>query len=131
MSTDPSYVEVLVCTTCRFWAKPPARLRSAAPEPRAGARLYAALQANPPAGARIVPVQCLANCSLGCTIALRGPGRWSYIYGRIDADADLCSIREGILRYAAAPDGIVPWRERPDHFRKNCIARLPPLEVAP
>ncbi|MYH58038.1 MAG: metal-binding protein, partial [Boseongicola sp. SB0675_bin_26] len=24
--------------------------------------------------------------------------------------------------------GLVPWRERPEHFRKNCIARIPPIE---
>ena len=29
--------------------------------------------------------------------------------------------------YAATPDGIVPWRERPEIFRKRVIARVPPL----
>ena len=40
-------------------------------------------------------------------------------------------MREGATKYAATPDGVVPWRERPDHFRKNCIARIPPLDPTP
>ena len=65
----------------------------------------------------------------GCTIALRSPGRWTYVYGNIDPAAQLETVVEGVTRYAATPDGLVPWRERPEHFRKNCIARIPPLEV--
>ena len=37
-------------------------------------------------------------------------------------------IVDGVTRYHNAADGLVPWRERPEHFRKNCIARIPPLE---
>ena len=38
-------------------------------------------------------------------------------------------ILDGVARYRATPDGLVPWRERPEHFRKNCIARIPPREA--
>jgi predicted metal-binding protein len=27
------------------------------------------------------------------------------------------------------PDGIVPWRDRPTIFRKQSIARIPPMET--
>jgi predicted metal-binding protein len=30
-------------------------------------------------------------------------------------------------RYDAAPDGLVPWRERPLPFRKGVVSRTPPL----
>ena len=29
------------------------------------------------------------------------------------------------------PDGIVPWRERPQEFRKGVVARIPPAPVLP
>ena len=44
-------------------------------------------------------------------------------------EADVADILSGAAAYAAAPDGIVPWRERPEIFRKQSIARIPPLEL--
>jgi predicted metal-binding protein len=38
-------------------------------------------------------------------------------------------IRQGAALYRDAPAGLVPWRERPEHFRRNSIARIPPLEI--
>ena len=32
------------------------------------------------------------------------------------------------LTAAGAPDGLVPWRERPVIFRKQSLARIPPME---
>lgn len=117
-------MELLVCVTCR---RGPANGDNA---PRPGALLHDALVNDGlPAGLSITPVECLSNCSQGCTIALRGPGRWTYVYGNLDETAHLETIREGAARYQATPDGLVPWRERPEHFRKNCVARIPPMEM--
>lgn len=118
----PPAVDLLVCTTCRAPGADPAA-------PRAGAALAAALAGAPPAGVRVVPVECLSNCARGCTVALRGAGRWSYVYGDLDPDRDLAQLVHGAAKYREAPDGLVPWRERPEHFRKHCIARIPPLEA--
>ena len=118
-------VTLHVCTTCR--AGEPVVEGTLCP----GARLHAALdQAGAPEAVRIVPVQCLSACAQGCTIALSAPGRWSYVYGRL-TDADVPDILAGAAAYARAPDGIVPWRERPAIFRKQSVARLPPLDLAP
>ena len=38
------------------------------------------------------------------------------------------TILEGVAKYRESDDGRVPWRERPEHFRKNCVARIPPIE---
>lgn len=119
-------VDLLVCVTCRRSA--PAEPAAEGGAPRDGAQLLAALQAaGLPDSVRLMPVECLSNCTRGCTVALRGPGRWSYVYGNLDVSVTDVLV-DGVARYAAAPDGLVPWRERPEHFRKNCIARLPPLE---
>lgn len=61
---------------------------------------------------------------------LRGSGRWTYVYGNLSETDDIESIVDGTARYLHTDDGIVPWRERPATFRKNCIARIPPLEAA-
>ena len=111
-----------VCTTCRGGDPgPPA-------DARPGAALHGALAAAPlPAGVEIRPVECLSACSQGCSVALSAPGKWSYVYGRL-TPADAPAILAGAALYAAAPDGIVPWRDRPAIFRRQSLARIPPQE---
>ena len=109
-----------VCTTCK------AGEAVAEGEAPCGARLHAALTAAaPPAGVRIVGVECLSACNTGCAVSLTKPGGWSYVYGRLTLE-DVPAILEGAGKYAASTDGIVPWRERPTVFRKQSIARVPP-----
>jgi predicted metal-binding protein len=127
----PGPVDLLVCTTCQSALPDPSRPTGAAGMARDGARLLDLLRrAELPETVRLVPVECLSNCTRGCTVALRGPGRWTYIYGNLDPALHMDPLIDGAARFAAAPDGLVPWRERPDHFRKNCIARIPPLEAS-
>lgn len=112
-------VTLHVCTTCR--AGQP--VEDGCPPP--GATLAARLAADAPPGVRVVPVECLSACDNGCAVALSGPGRWSYVYGRM-TPCDAPEILSGAAAYAAAPDGLVPWRERPVIFRKQSLARIPP-----
>lgn len=120
----PSVPELLVCTTCRRPEDPDADPDA----PRPGQRLYDALMADPPMGVRITPVACLSNCSRGCSVVLRGPGRWTFVYGDLAPDSGPAILHEGAARYRDAPAGLVPWRERPAHFRHHAIARIPPME---
>ena len=110
-----------VCTTCK--AGEP--VEDGHPVP--GARLHAALIAGEiPEGLRIVGVECLSACNSGAAVALSAPGRWSYVYGRL-TEADAAEILAGAGAYVAAPDGLVPWRARPVIFRKQSLARIPPI----
>jgi predicted metal-binding protein len=118
-------VTLHVCITCR--AGQPLGDDETTP----GARLHAAiLQAGTPACVDVVAVECLSACSQGCSVALSAPGRWSYVYGRL-SEVNAQDIVAGAAAYAAAPDGIVPWRTRPEIFRKQSLARLPPIAVLP
>ncbi|MCC8963566.1 DUF1636 domain-containing protein [Bradyrhizobium sp. Pear76] len=118
-------VTLHVCITCR------AGQTLAEGETAPGARLHAALvEAGVPDDVNLVPVECLSACSQGCSVALSAPGRWSYVYGRLSAD-NARDVIAGASAYAAAPDGIVPWRSRPEIFRKQSLARIPPLPVVP
>lgn len=121
--SDLPPVELLVCTTCKM-GQPVLE-----GETCLGEQLYAALaDGEMPEGVTLKGVECFSNCNEGCSVALRGgAARWSYVYGRLDPDK-VGIVLEGVARYRATADGLVPWRERPEHFRKNCIARIPPLE---
>ena len=59
---------------------------------------------------------------------LRQPGGWTYVYGRMTLD-DAPEIARGAALYATTTDGIVPWRDRPVIFRKQSLARIPPMET--
>ncbi len=114
-------VRLLVCATCRAGEA----VEDGRPVP--GARLAAALEAGgAPDGVVLQRVECLSACGQGCAVALCAPGRWSYVYGRL-TEADAPDILTGAAAYATAPDGLVPWRERPVIFRKQSLARLPPI----
>ena len=116
-------VELLVCTTCRNG------MAVDADGARPGSVLHDRLVgADLPEGVTLRAVECLSNCDSGCSVVLRGGAkRWTYVYGNLDPEkADI--VLDGAARYRATSDGLVPWRERPEHFRKNCIARIPPLE---
>ncbi|WP_299369132.1 DUF1636 domain-containing protein [uncultured Tateyamaria sp.] len=122
--SDLPPVELLVCVKCRREMDIPEG------GTRPGEALHAELaDRTMPEGVTLKAVECLSNCSSGCSVAVRGGAqRWTYVYGNLMEDRDADMVVDGIAKYAATADGLVPWRERPEHFRKNCIARIPPQE---
>ena len=114
--------ELLVCVKCRRGIDTPGETR------RPGKVLADAVAAQLPEGVRLREVECMSNCERGCSVALRGEGRWTFVYGNLtEADAD--TVTHGAALYAAQADGLVPWRERSEHFKRNCIARIPPMTI--
>jgi predicted metal-binding protein len=110
---------LLVCVTCKSERGP------------LGAALYEALEARLADGdIGLKPVECLSVCKRPCTVALAAPGKWTYVVGDLSRDDHIEDIVAAARRYAAAPDGLVPWRERPLSFRKGVISRTPPLVPA-
>jgi predicted metal-binding protein len=121
---QPAKVTIQVCLTCRAEGE--------TSEPRAGARLFAALQERRgEQDARVVGVECFSVCKRPCTISFAAPGAWTYVYGDFPADADPAEILAAARLYGASPQGLIPWRERPPALKKGVVARLPPLEPAP
>jgi predicted metal-binding protein len=93
---------------------------------RPGARLAQALAATVPAKARLVTVECLGNCRRGCTVALAAEGSWTYVFGDLlPGNAAEIVTAAGLL--ADSRDGLMPWRGRPEPFKRGMIARIPPL----
>ncbi len=117
-------VTVFVCTSCK---RPlPAVGPEAFDTPGAAfaAELLTRLE-----GQNIVvePIECLAVCKRPLTIALSGEGRFMYLIGDLDPALHLGDVVNASKAYAATDNGIVPWRERPQTFRKGVVARVPPL----
>jgi predicted metal-binding protein len=120
-----SRATLYVCMTCKAGQPVP----DGAMPP--GAQLHKALtREGAPDGVDILAVECLSACSQGCSVALSKPGAWGYVYGRLLPE-HAADILDGAARYAASENGLVPWRERPEIFRKQSIARIPPLGAAP
>lgn len=118
-------VELLVCVKCRRGEDVPKG------GVRPGQRLHDALaEREMPEGVTLTPVECLQNCDHGCSVAMRGgPERWTYVYGNLHEASHPDLLAEGVALYHAARDGVIPWRARPEHFKRNCIARIPPEQT--
>jgi predicted metal-binding protein len=114
---------VLVCITCRAAADP-------VEAPRAGLALAEAT-ASAAADATDILVQrirCLGNCSRACSAAIRSDSAWTYVFGGLDASRDGESLIAGARLLAQTPDGIMPWRGRPEALKRGLIARIPPTD---
>ncbi len=112
---------IYVCITCRG----PAGLVR---DPLPGALLAdATVQAAAGSGITVRPIRCLANCSRGPSAAMRANGSWTYIFGGLDP-ACAPALVAGARMLAEAPDGILPWRGRPDVLKRGLCARTPPLD---
>ncbi|WP_103762024.1 DUF1636 family protein [Roseovarius confluentis] len=115
-------IELLICIKCRKGQETPEDER------RPGQRLYDEVTARAlPDGVTVTPVECLQNCDAGCTAAMRGDERWTYLYGNLDETSHPDMLLEGAVLYQQTEDGLIPWRQRPEHFKRNCVARIPPL----
>ena len=127
MTSSHEEICLHVCVTCRQAGGPDNR------EFRPGAILHRALAealAHPDAlRVRVEAVECLSVCKRPCTVAISGPGRWTCIYGDLNPETSVETILDGLRRYAATSDGLVPWRERPEAFRKGVVARIPPFKT--
>ncbi len=119
-SVEPT--RIYVCTTCRAEGE--------AGEPgaeRAGARLFRALADAADPAVDLVPVECLSVCRRPCTVGFAAPGKWTYVYGDLPPDSSAAVILDAARLYAAAPDGLIPWKLRSDPIKKGVVARLPPF----
>lgn len=76
---------------------------------------------------RVTPVECLAVCNRPSTVALVADGKWTYLIGNIDSETHLDQIVDSARAYRLSDNGIIPWKERPEAFRKGVVARVPPL----
>jgi predicted metal-binding protein len=118
-STDAAII--YVCITCRRAGEPEC-------EPRPGT-ILAEATAKAAEGTEVTvrPVRCLANCTRGPSAAMRCNGSWTYVFGQLDVACGPALV-EGARLLASAPDGLMPWRGRPEALKRGLIARMPPID---
>jgi predicted metal-binding protein len=113
---------IYVCITCRRAGEPD--------EPRPGALLAATTAAAAEgSGVEVRRVVCLANCARGASAAMRANGSWTYVFGGLDPGCGTALI-DGARLLAHAPDGLMPWRGRPEPLKRGLIARMPPIDFS-
>ena len=115
-------VTIVVCLSCRDETGSDAY-------PRAGHQLaLATCAAAAGTGIKVRQVECLGNCKRRLSVALLRDHCWSYVFGdlAIGSGPDLVA---GAALFAAAGDGLIPWRGRPDSLKRGLVARIPPLDL--
>ena len=120
--SEPS--TLLVCTRCRAAGTDPE-------SPRAGAALLAAARAAAAddCAIRVIGIACLSGCKRACAAAVMAPGKASYVFGDLPADAEGAADLLAVARaHQARADGFLPRADRPERLRAGILTRLPPLD---
>jgi predicted metal-binding protein len=113
---------IYVCITCR-------RAGDADDAPRPGLLLARATKrAAEGTPLTVQRVRCLANCNRALSAAMRRDGGWAYVFGGLDETCDADALIQGAKLFARAPDGLMPWRGRPEVLKRGLIARVPPID---
>ncbi len=117
-------VSILVCSTCR-------NKEGDETSPTPGERLFSAVcDANGASGQgllQVSSVECLGNCNRRLSAAIATSDCWTYVFGdlQIENGADLVA---GAHLMTDTPNGLMPWRDRPQCLKKGMVARIPPLK---
>lgn len=101
---------------------------------RSGARLFANLAERYAKWARregfaILPYECLSVCARACGVALRAPGKFTYVFGDLRPGDTESALIECATLYRHAKVGFLAREERPFSLRAGILARIPPLEL--
>ncbi|MDB5394325.1 MAG: hypothetical protein JWM91_1831 [Rhodospirillales bacterium] len=119
-------VTIFICISCTVEGA-----RSDQPGRALFDAVSSAIAEKPACNAVVKPVDCLAVCKRPCTVALAGDGKWTYVVGDLSPDTHADDVIAAALSYGATANGIIPWRERPQSFRKGVISRVPPVAFRP
>jgi len=117
-------VTIYVCITCRG-----GRPLDLVPVP-GEVLATATARAAEGTGIAVEPIRCLANCNRGLSAAVRREGAWTYVFGHLDPASGADALIEGAKLFAHAPDGLMPWRGRPEALKRGLVARTPPFNFA-
>jgi predicted metal-binding protein len=119
-----SAITIYVCITCRG-----GRPLDLVPVP-GEVLATATARAAEGTGIAVRPIRCLANCNRGLSAAVRRDGAWTYVFGHLDLLTGASALIEGAKLFANTPDGLMPWRGRPDALKRGLVARTPPFDFA-
>jgi len=120
---------LFVCTSCRQSGE-----GKGPRDQRGGALLFRNLSERFASWARrenfvIRPAECLSVCPRPCGIAMRAPGKFTYVFGDLKPGETESAVIECATLYRRAPTGFLPREDRPHVLRAGILSRVPPLEI--
>ncbi|MFQ6546984.1 DUF1636 family protein [Aestuariibius sp. 2305UL40-4] len=127
MDHEKTYHRITICTSCRHKGE----------ICRPGHALIEKLRTAIAAGGdsisdqfEISGVACMAGCDRPCTVAYHGSRKATYLFGDIEADADIGDLVAFARLYADLPDGWYSSFDRPGKLRHTTLARIPAAVIA-
>jgi len=78
-------------------------------------------------GVQLRGVNCMSQCKRPCTMALSGPGRFTYLFGDLDPLANRQDVLSVAATYATSEDGFLARADRPPVLRGGILGRIPPV----
>jgi len=125
-----SQATLLVCILCRF-AQTEARQTGLSEGQALCDRLKEGLETSSEACIRLQPVRCMGACSHACTAAFMAPDKLTFILSQLSPTDSVPDLLEFSRQYIAAPDGKIPYKDRPATIKQKIHAVLPPLPKQP
>lgn len=74
----------------------------------------------------IQPVKCMFVCEKSCAISFTANGKYTYLFGHLNATDSASAILECADHYYRHPDGLLPYASRPEPLKTTVLARIPP-----
>lgn len=80
----------------------------------------------------IQAVECMSSCDRSCVISLATAGKYIYLFGDLSPDlspVEIAGVLKCATQYYNHPQGLLPWKERPEPLKKGILARIPPISI--
>ncbi|MCT7986617.1 DUF1636 domain-containing protein [Laspinema sp. A4] len=120
---------LFVCSLCRFSRKEPTQNGLSGGEYLIQ-QLQGELQAkNLESAIQLQPVRCMAACSDACNVTLTAADKITFVLSGLSPTQSAPDLAKFCQQYAAASEGKVPYKERPDIIRESTAFVLPPFPV--
>jgi predicted metal-binding protein len=78
----------------------------------------------------IQPVKCMFVCEKSCAISLTANGKYTYLFGHLNARDSATAILDCAEHYYRHPDGLLPYSSRPEPLKTTVLARIPPQPIS-
>ncbi|UPH72319.1 DUF1636 domain-containing protein [Abyssibius alkaniclasticus] len=115
---------ILVCDTCRFSAK-----EKLCGDKTGGEILGDHIAAALPEGVKMRRHSCLMGCDHHCNLAIRAPGKLTYVLGAFEPTAEsAAAVVEFAAKFDESETGRVPFKEWPVGVKGHFVSRMPPIE---
>ncbi|MCT7960989.1 DUF1636 domain-containing protein [Laspinema sp. D1] len=120
---------LFVCSLCRFSRKEPTQNGLSGGEYLIQ-QLQSELQAkNLESVIQLQPVRCMAACNEACNATLTAAEKITFVLSGLSPTESAPDLATFCQQYAAASEGKVPYKERPDIIRESTAFVLPPFPV--